>query len=260
MNCSILLLLSVIALAFTSNACQFESEAIQPVYDRFVIFKKAKAFDPADATVPLEKYLFINNNGEKRLGIQINGVYIMEFYKSDDDNKLQTISGQYEVRGGVNLIYMRDENGAFSFDDWSNNKRFKSSLRSIDAELPNDFEEDYKQILVDLNAMRKKMFDFQNGLSKEDLERVQLFKFSELPKFGSDGDGFSAEYVENDGGLGVTVSKYHNSDDISGLYLCENQDQKYNIVDGKVVADGEPFTPLNRVYKPKPVLQQATRV
>ncbi len=26
--------------------------------------------------------------------------------------------------------------------------------------------------------MRKKMFDYQNGLSKEDLKRVQLFEFN----------------------------------------------------------------------------------
>ncbi|XP_037037814.1 uncharacterized protein LOC119075471 [Bradysia coprophila] len=242
MNYLMFFVLSVSVL--TSDACQFGSEAIQRVYDRFELFKKAKSFDPANATVPLENYFFINNNGEKRLSVQINGVYIMELYKSDEDNQVQTISGQYEGRGGVNLNYMRDENGAFSFDDWSNHKRFKSSLRSIDAELPNDFEEDYKQILVDLNAMRKKMFDYHNGLIKEDLERVRSFKFSPLPNIGANGDGFFAEYVEN-AALGVTVSKYHNSDDIFGTFLCENQDQKYKIIDGKVVADGEPFVPFN---------------
>ncbi|XP_037047194.1 uncharacterized protein LOC119081981 isoform X2 [Bradysia coprophila] len=244
-------------MAFTSNACQFGSEGIQTVYDRFELFKKTKAFDTAK--IPLEKYSFINNDVEKRLAVKINGVYIMEHYKIDGDNKLQTISGQYEVQGGVNLHYMRDENGEFSFDDRSNQNKFKSSIQSIDAELPNDFEENYRQVLVDLNAMRKKMFDYQSGLSKEDLERVQLFKFSPLPKSGPNGDGFSAEYVENDW-LGVTVSKFHNSDDVSGLFMCENQDQKYNIIDGKVVADGEPFVPLNRKYVPIPVLHVATPI
>lgn len=36
-------------------------------------------------------------------------------------------------------------------------------------------EEDYKKVLVGLNAMRQKMFDYQKSLSKEDFERVQLF-------------------------------------------------------------------------------------
>ncbi|KAG4065606.1 hypothetical protein HA402_012596 [Bradysia odoriphaga] len=388
MNHLVLLVLSVSAMAFTSNACQFGSEAIQTVYDRFELFRKTKAFDPADSKIPLEQYQFYNNDGEKRLAVKINGVYMVEYYRTDTDNKLQTKNGQYHVKDGVILNYKRDENGEFSFDDWSNQKKFKSSLRSIDAELPNDFEEDYKQILVDLNAMRKKMFDYQNGLSKEDFERVQLFEFtpfsngdgfyaqktkafdpadSQIPleqyqfyindggkrlavkingvymveysktdgdnklqtengqyhveggvilnynrdengefsfddwsnhkKFKSSlrsidaelpndfeedykqvlvdlnamrkkmfdfqnglskedfervqlfeftpfspRDGFSAQYIEKDGGS-LSVSKENGSDNIFGRLSCEHRHQKYNIVDGKVVVDGEPFVP-----------------
>ncbi|XP_037032756.1 uncharacterized protein LOC119071796 [Bradysia coprophila] len=240
MNHLVLFVLSVSAMAFTSNACQFGSEAIQTVYDRFELFRKTKAFDPADSKIPLEQYQFYNNDGEKRLAVKIDGVYMVEYYTTDDtDNKLQTKNGQYHVKDGVILNYKRDENGEFSFDDWSNQKKFKSSLRSIDAELPSDFEEDYKQVLVDLNAMRKKMFDYQNGLSKEDFERVQLFEFTPF----SSGDGFYAQYIESDGGS-LTVSKENGSDNISGRLSCDYKDQKYNIVDGKVVADGEPFVPV----------------
>ncbi|XP_037032759.1 uncharacterized protein LOC119071799 isoform X2 [Bradysia coprophila] len=237
MNHLLLIVLSVNAMAFTSNACQFGSEAIQEVYDRFELFRKTKAFDPTSPKVPLQKYQFYNDNGDKRLAVKINGVYMVETSKIDDDNKTQTVNGQFHVKGGVILNYNRDENGEFSFDDWSNQKKFKSSLRSIDAELPSDFEEDYKQVLVDLNAMRKKMFDFQKGLSQEDLERVQLFEFTPF----SNGDGFAAQYIENNR-QSLSVSKENGIDDISGLFSCEHKHQKYNIVDGKVVADGEPFS------------------
>ncbi|XP_037032751.1 uncharacterized protein LOC119071791 [Bradysia coprophila] len=257
MNHLILLVLSVSVMAFTSNACQFGSEAIQTVYDRFELFRTTKAFDPTDPKVPLQQYSFLHSykdDGEMRLAVEISGVYIVEYFIFDGDNKLQTKNGQYKVKGGANLNYKRDENGEFSFDDSLNQKKFKSSIRSIDAELPSDFEEGYKQILVDLNAIRKKMFDFKNSLSKEDLELVESFELTPSPN----GDGFTAKYQEKDG-LGVTASKYNGSNDIFGLFMCENNDQKYNIVDGKVVADGEPFVPLNRFYvqliKPIPIKQ-----
>ncbi|KAG4065642.1 hypothetical protein HA402_012632 [Bradysia odoriphaga] len=160
-----------------------------------------------------------------------------ENYKVDGD-KIQTKDGQYRIDDGVILNYKRDENGGFSFDDWSKHKKFKSSLRSIDAELPSDFEEDYKQVMVDLNAMRKKMFDFQKGLSQKDVARVQLFEVYTL----SDG-GFYTQYIDNDGGS-LSVYKKDKNDSISGRLSCEYMDQKYNIVDGNVVADGEPFVPV----------------
>lgn len=64
---------------------------------------------------------------------------MVEYYKKTGDGaKLETKNGQYHVKDGVILNYKRDEDGEFSFDDWSNQKKFKSSLRTIDAELPND--------------------------------------------------------------------------------------------------------------------------
>ncbi|XP_037032761.1 uncharacterized protein LOC119071800 [Bradysia coprophila] len=233
-----LLVLSVSTLAHFTNACQFGSEAIQEVYDRFEIFRKTKAFDPTDPKVPLKQYQFYNDNGNRRLAFEVNGVYMSEHYTIDGDNKIQTKNGQYRIDDGVILNYKRDENGEFSFDDWSKHKKFQSSLRSIDAELPSDFEEDYKQVMVDLNAMRKKMFDFQKGLSQKDVERVQLFEVSTL----SNG-GFYTQYIDNDGGS-LTVYKQNESDSISGRLSCHYMDQKYKIVDGKVVADGEPFVPV----------------
>ncbi|KAG4065639.1 hypothetical protein HA402_012629 [Bradysia odoriphaga] len=233
-----LIALSVSSVAHLTNACQFGSEAIQEVYDRFELFK-TKAFDPTDPTVPLKQYQFYNDNGVRRLALEVNGVYIAENSETDGDQKIQTKDGQYRVDNGVILNYKRDENGEFSFDDWSKHKEFKSSLRSIDAELPSDFEEDYKQVLVDLNATRKKMFDFQNGLSKEDLERVRLFEFTPF----TTRDGFSAQYIDKDGG-NLSVFKQNEGDPISGRLSCEYKHQKFNIVDGKVVADGEPFVPV----------------
>ncbi|KAG4068471.1 hypothetical protein HA402_004812 [Bradysia odoriphaga] len=250
----ILIVLSVSAMAFASDECQFGSEAIQTIYDRYELFKKTKAFDPADSKIPLEQYSFYDNGSDKRLAVKINGAYIMEYYKIDGDNNPQTVVGQYQVRGGISINYKREDNGEFSFDDWTDQKKFKFTLPSIDAELPSNLEKDYKQVLFNFNALRKKMFDYQSGLSAEDLERVELFEFAELPKSNPSDNGFSAKYNEKYG-RGITVTKYHNSDAIFGIYLCENKDQKYNIVDGKVIADGEPFVPLDRVYVPmvKPV-------
>lgn len=53
----------------------------------------------------------------------------------------------------------------------------------------------------------------------------------------------SNRYIENDGGS-LTVSKENGKDAISGRFSCNYKDQKYNIVDGKVVVDGEPFIPV----------------
>ncbi|KAJ6642259.1 hypothetical protein Bhyg_07206 [Pseudolycoriella hygida] len=234
----VLLMLSVCVMAYTPEACQFGTDAIQAVYDRFELFKQTKAFDPADSTIPLEQYSYYDDDGEKRLAVKINGVYMVEYYKTDADNKIQTKNGQYHVTDSVILNYKRNENGEFSFDDWSNGKKFESSLRSIDADLPNDFEADYKKTLVDLNAMRKKMFDYQQGLGKEDFERVRLFEISPF----SEG-GFYAQYIDKEGGS-LSVSKDNESGAISGRLSCDHRDQKYNIVDGKVVADGEPFIPV----------------
>ncbi len=64
---------------------------------------------------------------------------MVEYYtKNENDNKIETRNGQYHVMDGVILNYERDDNGEFSFDDWSNQKKFKSTLRSIDAELPDN--------------------------------------------------------------------------------------------------------------------------
>ncbi|KAJ6642221.1 hypothetical protein Bhyg_07168 [Pseudolycoriella hygida] len=235
----VLLMLSVCVMAYTPEACEFGSDAIQEVYDRFELFKQTKAFDPANSTIPLEKYFYNDNNGEKAIALKINGVYMLEYYKTGDDNEILTKSGQYQVRNGITLNYTRNENGEFSFDDRSNGKKFESSLRSIDADLPDDFEADYKNVLIDLNAMRKKMFDYQHGLSKEDFERVIFFEYIPFSEGGSFG-----QYTDKKGGI-LSISKDNESGAISGRLLCNQKDQKYNIVDGKVVADGEPFA---RVY------------
>ncbi|KAG4078392.1 hypothetical protein HA402_013102 [Bradysia odoriphaga] len=227
-------------MAFASNECQFGSEAIQTVYNRYELFRKTKAFDPDDAKVPLGHYSYLDKDGEERLAVEINGVYIMEFYKNDGDNKLLTKNGKYVVKDSVILNYMRDENGEFSFDDESNQKKFKSSLRSIDAAPPSDFEEDYKQVLVDLNAMRKKMFAYKNGLSREDFDRIELFQYTPSSVF----DGFSVKYVEKEGS-GFISFKYNGKDDISGEFWCGNESQKYDIVDGNLVANGEPNDQFN---------------
>ncbi|XP_037044204.1 uncharacterized protein LOC119080086 [Bradysia coprophila] len=235
MNYLILLLLSVSAMAYGPPDCHYDSAFIQAFYDKYELFKKTKAFDPADSKIPLEKYQFYVNGGISNLALKINGVSMFEYYTIDGDNKIQTDGGHYRVKGGVSLKYVRDENGKFSFEDESNHKKFSSSLQSIDDELPSDFEQDYKQVLVDLNAMRKKMFDYRNGLSKEDFELVHLFESTPSPN----GDGFSARYVEQDETY-IVVSKQNGIDVISGRLACGYKEQKYNIVDGKVVIEGEP--------------------
>lgn len=70
--------------------------------------------------------------------MKINGNYMVEYFKNNDDNKLETRDGQYDVKDGVTLNYKRDSKGEFSFEDWSNGKKFESTLRSIDAELPSN--------------------------------------------------------------------------------------------------------------------------
>lgn len=49
-------------------------------------------------------------------------------------------------------------------------------------------------------------------------------------------------YNENDGGS-IGIFKENGKDAISGLISCDSWGQKYDIVDGKVVVDGEPFVP-----------------
>lgn len=63
---------------------------------------------------------------------------MVEYYKKNAENEIETKNGQFDVNDGVTLNYKRDENGEFSFEDWSNGKKFGSTLRSIDAELPNN--------------------------------------------------------------------------------------------------------------------------
>ncbi len=63
---------------------------------------------------------------------------MVEYFTTNDENKIDTKNGQYHVNDRVILNYKRDDNGEFSFDDWSNGKKFVSTLRSIDAELPAD--------------------------------------------------------------------------------------------------------------------------
>lgn len=70
--------------------------------------------------------------------VRINGVYVVETYETDKDDKVKTKAGQYQDVGRVVLNYKRDKNGEFTFDDWENGKIFESSLRNIDAELPDD--------------------------------------------------------------------------------------------------------------------------
>lgn len=74
--------------------------------------------------------------------VRINGIYMVEYFNRNDDdsNKIETKNGQFDVKNGVTLNYKRDENGEFTFEDWSNGKKFGSTLRSIDAKLPNDCE------------------------------------------------------------------------------------------------------------------------
>lgn len=50
-----------------ASGCQFGNDAIQAVYDRFELFRKTKAFDPNDPTVPLEQYSFSDIDITKRL-------------------------------------------------------------------------------------------------------------------------------------------------------------------------------------------------
>jgi len=222
------------------NSCQFGNEAIQSVYDRFKLFRDTKAFDPTDPKVPLTQYSYYDTDGTKRLAVKINGDYIVEYYEKNDKNEIDTKNGQYDVKDNVTLNYKRGDNGEFSFEDWSNGKKFESTLRSIDAELPSNFEEEYKKVLGDLNAIRKKMFDYQQGLSKEDYERVQLYDLHE-----SSSGGFYAQYIENGGGsLSVSSDIKDGKENISGRISCGNKDQKYNVVHGKVEVDGEPFFPV----------------
>lgn len=63
---------------------------------------------------------------------------MVEYFKNNDENKIETKNGQYDVKDSVTLNYERNDKGEFSFDDWSNGKKFGSTLRSIDAELPNN--------------------------------------------------------------------------------------------------------------------------
>lgn len=63
----VLLVLSVSTLANLITACEFGSEAIQAVYDRYELFRKTKAFDPTDSKTPLEEYQFYNDDGVNRL-------------------------------------------------------------------------------------------------------------------------------------------------------------------------------------------------
>lgn len=63
---------------------------------------------------------------------------MVEYFKHNDENKIETNNGQHAVKGGVTLNYKRDDKNEFTFEDWSNGKKFGSTLRSIDAELPND--------------------------------------------------------------------------------------------------------------------------
>ncbi len=50
------------------NSCEFGNDAIQSMYDRFELFRKTKAFDPSDATIPLTQYSYYESDGgEKRL-------------------------------------------------------------------------------------------------------------------------------------------------------------------------------------------------
>ncbi|KAJ6641581.1 hypothetical protein Bhyg_06521, partial [Pseudolycoriella hygida] len=231
----VLTLLSVIVMA---NSSKFGNDVIQEVYDRFELFRENKAFDPTDPNVPLEQYLFFDND-TKRLAVKINGDYMVECFNKNGE-EIVTQDGQYNVQDGVTLNYKRDENGEFEFDDWASGKKFKSTLRRIDADLPDDFEEDYKKVLVGLNAMRKKMFDFQKSLSEEDKTRVKLFEFEKFTE-----GGFYAQYIESDTG-NLFISKPNDSNNISGRFSCDGWDQKYNVVDGKVVVDGEPFEVYDR--------------
>lgn len=63
---------------------------------------------------------------------------MVEYFRNVDENKIETKNGQYDVKDSVTLNYKRDDAGEFSFEDWSNGKKFGSTLRSIDAELPNN--------------------------------------------------------------------------------------------------------------------------
>lgn len=63
---------------------------------------------------------------------------MVEYYKTNDKNEIETKNGQYDVKDSVTLNYKRGDNGEYSFEDWSNGKKFESTLRSIDAELPNN--------------------------------------------------------------------------------------------------------------------------
>jgi len=238
MKCHLVLLL--VSMMASVNTCEFGNDAIQSLYDRFEIFRKTKAFDPTNSDIPLTQYSYYETDGTKRLAVKINGDYMVEYYKNNAANEIETKNGQYDVKDSVTLNYKRDENGEFTFEDWSNGKKFGSSLRSIDAELPNNFQEDYKKVLLDLNTMRQKMFDYQKSLSKEDFERVQLFDFSPFSR-----GGFYAQYIENGGGsLSVSSEWKDGKETISGRMSCNYKDQKYKVVDGKVAVDGEPFNPV----------------
>lgn len=48
-------------------ACQFGSEVIQEVYDRFELFRKTKAFDPTNSTTVLDQYHFYKHDGVNTL-------------------------------------------------------------------------------------------------------------------------------------------------------------------------------------------------
>lgn len=63
---------------------------------------------------------------------------MVEYYRNNAENEIETKNGQYDVKDSVTLNYKRDENGEFTFEDWSNGKKFGSTLRSIDTELPDN--------------------------------------------------------------------------------------------------------------------------
>lgn len=65
---SLLFVLSSSVIMASVNSCGFGNEAIQPIYDRFQLFRERKAIDPTDPKFQLTQYSYYDDSdGVKRL-------------------------------------------------------------------------------------------------------------------------------------------------------------------------------------------------
>lgn len=64
----VLCVLSSLAIMASVNSCGFGNEAIQPIYDRFQLFREKKAIDPTNSKAQLTQYSYYDDSdGVKRL-------------------------------------------------------------------------------------------------------------------------------------------------------------------------------------------------